>query len=603
MAGLPGVQPREPDVPASHRRDLKKAIWHGLRSPLSIPIVLGLVTGVVLRLWLLFHEAINSDEASVGLMARQILHGHFTALFWGQTYGGVEPYVVALAFLIFGASALVLKATSIVLFGIACVLTYRISIRLVSKRSYALCAAVLVWVWPECDVWNSTRELGFRNVTLCCGLGCLLMSMRIFGQVRPGGRKSGGSNLGAFGAFGLLAGIGWWSSPEVSYFLLPSVVLIGWSILSAQKSDHLTIARWWRPIVVGVFFAGLGALPWIWVSVKQRFQTASLSANNGPPSDYFQRLQIFFKDVLPLMLGLRHEGSGSWVVPSGVGHLLYGLSLLVLVVMVVLSGSRKGPGRAVAIALVAFPLLYALPGSASFWQDGRYGAYLMPLIAIVLIIGTEELANLAGRMTARATESSSHRAPVAAALWLSLVLAATSALSLAAFAEVFTASLPTASAFFQDWVNPEAPVIIAIGRLRADGIESVYADYWVAGDVNFLGDQKPIAASFDLVRNEATNQTAFNDNYPNRSAWLFYPAVGTQAEDQARTIFVAATLGPYGYSEEQFVQMLGRLGVGYRVLDLGVLVAVVPKEAVGPAEVGIPLHAYTLAPGSSWNGT
>jgi hypothetical protein len=49
--------------------------------------------------------------------------------------------------------------------------------------------------------------------------------------------------------------------------------------------------------------------------------------------------------------------------------------------------------------------------------------------------------------------------------------------------------------------------------------------------------------------------------------------------------------------------MLGRLGVGYRVLDLGVLVAVVPKEAVGPAEVGIPLHAYTLAPGSSWNGT
>ena len=65
--------------------------------------------GLLLRCWYLTHQPTNSDVAIVGLMARQILHGHFSAFYWGQTYGGVEPYLVAVMFAVFGQSTIVLE--------------------------------------------------------------------------------------------------------------------------------------------------------------------------------------------------------------------------------------------------------------------------------------------------------------------------------------------------------------------------------------------------------------------------------------------------------------------------------------------------------------
>ena len=72
-----------------------------------------------LRVWLLGHAGLNSDEAVVGLNALQIRHGHFSAFVWSQTYGGVEPYVVALMFAAFGSSPFVLNATPVLLAVVA----------------------------------------------------------------------------------------------------------------------------------------------------------------------------------------------------------------------------------------------------------------------------------------------------------------------------------------------------------------------------------------------------------------------------------------------------------------------------------------------------
>ena len=63
------------------------AVGAGRRSPGSY--------GVLLRIWLLAHLPLFGDEAAVGLMARGILAGHFDAFYWGSTYSGGEPYVVA----------------------------------------------------------------------------------------------------------------------------------------------------------------------------------------------------------------------------------------------------------------------------------------------------------------------------------------------------------------------------------------------------------------------------------------------------------------------------------------------------------------------------
>ena len=70
-----------------------------------------------MRSWYFFHTPSSSDQAIVGLMANAILHGHFSAFYWGQAYGGAEPYAVAGMFALFGHSAAVLNLTPALLSG------------------------------------------------------------------------------------------------------------------------------------------------------------------------------------------------------------------------------------------------------------------------------------------------------------------------------------------------------------------------------------------------------------------------------------------------------------------------------------------------------
>ena len=74
-----------------------------------------------------------------------------------------------------------------------------------------------MWAGSLPSVANSWIEFGFRGVTLVCGLGLLLFSLRTLD-----GRQS----TWDFGALGLFAGIGWWSSPEIAYYLIPAALLL-----------------------------------------------------------------------------------------------------------------------------------------------------------------------------------------------------------------------------------------------------------------------------------------------------------------------------------------------------------------------------------------
>ena len=164
-------------------------------------------------------------------MAREILHGHFSAFYWGQNYGGAEPYVVAAMFALFGQSNFTLGLTPIVLDAIAAVLVWRIGRRLFGSR-VGVGAALLFWIWPEVYIFDSTQEYGFRFVTLVCGLAVMLIAIRIAQRREPVRlpRSDSSATVEApdqsavvrhldWLALGLFAGIGWWSSPEV--VLLP----------------------------------------------------------------------------------------------------------------------------------------------------------------------------------------------------------------------------------------------------------------------------------------------------------------------------------------------------------------------------------------------
>jgi hypothetical protein len=113
-----------------------------------------------------------------------------------------------------------------------------------------------------------------------------------------------------------------------------------------------------------------------------------------------------------------------------------------------------------------------------------------------------------------------------------------------------------------------------------------YADYWVAYKLDFLfrGGLTVTTAGWD------TDRSALDDavvDASRRPAWLFVPARearvdGTQFTSPTDTGTIDTV------DEQQFEARLRRLGVPYRVLDFGILQAVVPARTVNQFEAGMP---------------
>ena len=153
----------------------------------ALAIVSGvlIVVGVLLRVWLLGNAPMNSDEATAGLVAHQIAHGHTYAFYWGQSYGSVEPYVLALNFLLFGQSPFMLNATPA--FGPGGLRTRLARRAPALPARAAVVAAVLSFIWSESSLWNSAREYGLHEVTMVLGLVLPLEALRIAQKARDEG--------------------------------------------------------------------------------------------------------------------------------------------------------------------------------------------------------------------------------------------------------------------------------------------------------------------------------------------------------------------------------------------------------------------------------
>ena len=537
--------------------------------------VLALVVGLVLRLWYLFHVPTNSDEAIVGFMANDALHGHFFAFYWGQAYGGGEPYVVAALFSAFGHSAFVLGLTGIVLSAVASLLTWRAACRLVSSPALAALTGALVWVMPDAAIANSTREYGFRGVTMACGLACLFLSLRLL---------DGSHSWADIGALGLFAGIGWWSSPEIGYFLLPSALIT----VGAIAKSALPWRRWMLRLAGAAAIFCLGALPWLWANVNSGF--ASLKPSSFPNgaitplnTGFGGRLSIFVRLSLPIELNLRRLGSGAFLfggAGTGTRHAL-GLCITVAVIAVVvvavlLCVARGGRWLAIGITVLAFPLLFAAQPGTWFWPDGRYVVFLGPLLALAVVAGLE----VASRHVTRG------RAPSDLATASLATLAMTAILAIGIVASVFATAADNATtvpALVSGWGNPNAPVDRAVAALKAAGIRDGFADYWVAYKIDLLsGDTMTITpARGDVDRQKSFDRTV--DAAP-RQAWIFVPATQTSAGyEQFSTTPVIA--GPDGISEAQFVAALQALNVPYRTVDAGIVSAVIPDRKVTVRQV------------------
>jgi hypothetical protein len=541
-----------------------------------IVLVLGAGLGTAIRLWYLFHDALNSDEASVGLAAQHILNGHFNAFYPGQLYGGVEPYLTAALFGVFGQSALMVKLTPVLLSAVAAILMWRIARRLVSDGQIAALAGVLFWVAPLAAVWNSTVERGFRGVTMACGLGALLFALRCL---------DGRRRYIDLVALGLFLGVGWWASPEIAYFLVPIGLLLIGAVVVSPSGRRIVV--WVPRFIVALAAAGVGALPWLWVNIPG---FRSLQASSFPggqykvDNSYGARFATFFNHVLPMQTNLVLPGPATEVFRHNQPlQLVFQFGVDAIIVMAVVLCAVKG-GRALGIVAgaVALPFVFALQPGTWFWDDGRYGVFVGALLVPVLAIACDEVPVLALRF-GQGHRHRQSRAPTLGRYLMVAVVVVSSVFSVMSFRQVIAGT----GGFFSNWGDPNAPTLAAIDRLEAGGVRTGYAEYWLAYDLDFLSKERLAITTVpgaDTNRSKSLNHIVEHARQP---AWLFVPQ-DQLTQGYLLFAYTAAIIGAASMPEAVFTSKLKALGISYRVVDAGLIRAVIPSRSVTPKQVGLP---------------
>ena len=518
--------------------------------------IAGVGSGAYVRAWYLFHRPISSDEAVTGLMARHILHGHFFAFDWGRVYGGVEPYLTAAGFGIFGTSAWVLRAVPILLSIGAALLTWRVTRRLVNDSMLAVLAGAVVWAVPMSALYNSSMESGFRGVTLFFGLAALLFALRIL---------DGNDHWWNYGALGLFVGIGWWSSPEVVYYLIPAGLMLAayfWS-----KRDRL-LALLLR-VGVLVVLAGLGMLPWLWANANSGFKslkTSSLRAH--PPFSYRGRLDHFFHYSLGMLFSLRDTFDGRWLGGRTVGEVLISLVLVLLAASLGLAAIRGGRALAIAVSVVAFPFVMAIAPVSWYWQTGRYVGYVVPLYVMLVTIGAFAIERVASSRKRTAPPRGSIGSS-AGRLTFCAVGAFLIAMALLSFVKDPLPGISVTAA----WSDPNKPSSLAIRTLEKSAVTYGYANYSVAYRLDLLSEEHLQVTvgqgEFDRWI-PYTGQVAVH----REAAWIFVKSTPTAIEQWVDTA------GPGGTTEEGFINQLKMDSIGYRVVNAGTLDAVIPTSPI-----------------------
>jgi hypothetical protein len=502
--------------------------------------------GVVLRIWMVDHLPITSDQAVGGLMAMGVLHGHFGAVTWGQTYGGVEPYVASVLFAAFGHSDTTLNVTPVVLSITASWLVYLIG-RQYLPRALAALGALAVWVWPAIVVSNGTQELGYRYACLNLGLLSILCAIRI---------RARGPSAQRFALLGLMIGLCFWANPECIYFLVPCAVLVTPGVVREWTSDRKQLATELLSGLVGVIVGGL-PFWWSWLSNHP-------VALRPFPGTLGTRASALVSHAGPLAVGAQVPGSGAWFGGHLVGALVFMAVLGTVVVSTAWALARHRPRTITALVafVVAYPIIYSLLPGTWYWHDGRYVVYLPYLFIVVALY------------------------PFGLLRWRRLITATTAVVVLGAAvttAVELTRSVPGLSFRQLPHAFTVSRISLApVARVLEDShVRLGYAGYWVAYNLDFEsgGAVTFTPTSADVVRNFAYLQTVARAARP---AWIL---CGPRSSAACARLVGATRVDPPGVTFMSLTSLLRRRGIAFTSHSVDGFVVIVPAAKVTPAEL------------------
>lgn len=228
---------------------------------------------LILRGW----PALDSDEAIIGLMARHILYnGQFPYWFWGQQYmGAFQAYFAAPFFAVFGASALTLHFTVLVLTIAWLAVMYR-----VGRAAFGPATGLLTLCWlafgPALGVLRQLTAIGGYQEMLLFGA---LILWGVWSRLRqpaslPRTRREWRRCLLTYAGIGLVGGLGLWSD----LLILPVLLVAAVTLLAARTRETLHIGGL---VLVLAFF--LGGFPYVSYNITNKNATYKQIARQSRP--------------------------------------------------------------------------------------------------------------------------------------------------------------------------------------------------------------------------------------------------------------------------------------------------------------------------------
>lgn len=438
-----------------------------------MPLLLALALGVGLRLWLLQSPLgeVEADESVVGLMALHVLQGERPVFYWGQPYlGSLEAYLVAGAFLVAEPSNLVLKLVPTVVFLLFVVLAYLGTRRDLGPVPATL--AALYYCLPSSFLafWSMKARGGYVELLLL-GQGLIFLAPW---AVRPGKRLAGR----LFG-YGLLAGLALWTHLLGLAWVAPAGLwLVG-------RLGRRTVGMAGLAFAAGVL---LGLSPALVENVQSGGATLTTLRSEEQTLEMVQANFGRLVEVgLPVMAGLgqatsspvlfeedwpRRPGSWPWSGPLllGAGALL--LAPWARALAAPFQGKRGERLRTAYFGLVVAGLTALLASLGRFEELVAEPRYALGLyVAAPLVFGT--LWSVARRRQVLLWGCA------AGVLGLNLYSLATADPRL---------NLPTTAGSSTQATRREL-----IGHLGRQGVEAVYADYWLAYPVMFESREAIVA--------------------------------------------------------------------------------------------------------------
>jgi len=454
-------------------------------------MLLALVFRVVLMRTV--YAYIDSDEAIIGLMAYHIGAGDRPLLYYGQPYqGSLEAYLAALAFRLWGAGDVTLRAPALA-FSVGFVgAVYALGATLYRRRN-AILSALFVALGPGLLIFHSAAAgYGYIEV-MVCGAILLLLAARY-----PDPRTV--PLLTAL-AVGLLAGVGVWMEPLMAEYLGPLALAYLLPLIVAWRATP--VAGWFRALrALAVAAAGalVGSAPLLLYNLGNHNATLSYLYRNGRGGDHLAAAVHLVTQALPIVLGLAIPHSNrdvathlasdhlaSYLVGLVGGAYILGRFILGprgLLPRIVSLMRRQNPGQDVSSTSAhVYRRVAAEPALPTSYRDGalalfaiscllffvlsRFGAggsstslprYLLPLYTVTPLIIDMLVPRVSGR-----------RATGIALLSVGLLCVAGLAL---------TMNSPGNE-------RAQRPIAGLVRVLQEDGVRAAYTTYWVAYRVSF----------------------------------------------------------------------------------------------------------------------